>query len=149
MAPRISRRSFLGAATAGTLGVGINLASSATPAVAVGRAGTGVPATHLSTTFRGLRRPGSLPNPNEPAGTDQVPEIENFIVVMMENHSFDNILGMLGHGDCWPKGPNGKPTITMSDGHGNLVSAVGTAPVALPARVGHSEPIGEGPLAGT
>jgi phospholipase C len=123
MAPRISRRSFLGAATAGTLGVGINLASGATPAAAEGRAGLGARAAHLSTTFRDLRRPGSLPDPNVPAGTDQVPEIENFIVVMMENHSFDNILGMLGRGDCWPKGPDGKPTITMSDGHGNLVGA--------------------------
>jgi phospholipase C len=124
MAPRrISRRSFLGAATAGTLGVGIDLASDSVSAAAVGRGGSGARTAHLSTAIRGLRRPGSLPNPSVPAGTDQVPEIENFIVVMMENHSFDNILGMLGRGDCWPKGPDGKPTITMPDGHGNLVSA--------------------------
>jgi phospholipase C len=42
---------------------------------------------------------------------------------MMENHSFDNILGMLGRGDCLPKGPNGRPLITLPDGHGNLVRA--------------------------
>ncbi len=119
----ISRRSFLGAATAGTLGVGIDLASGATPAAAVGRADPGARTARLRTGFGGLRGPGSLPDPKVPAGTDQVPEIENFIVVMMENHSFDNILGMLGRGDCWPRGPEGKPTITMSDGHGNLVSA--------------------------
>ncbi len=119
---RISRRSFLGAA-AGTLGVGIGFASGGTAGAAEDRAGPAARTAPASTAFGGLRRPGSLPNPNVPAGTDQVPEIENFIVVMMENHSFDNILGMLGRGDCWPKGPDGKPTITMSDGHGNLVSA--------------------------
>ncbi len=70
-----------------------------------------------------VREPGSLPNPRAPAGTDQVPEIEFFTVVMMENHSFDNILGMLGRGDCFRKGANGRPTITLPDGHGNLVEA--------------------------
>ncbi len=67
--------------------------------------------------------PGSLPDPGQPAGTDLIPEIENFIVVMMENHSFDNVLGMLGRGDCFPKGVDGLPTIELPDGHGNLVSA--------------------------
>jgi len=38
---------------------------------------------------------GSLPRPDLPAGTDQVPEIEHIVVVMMENHSFDNLLGAL------------------------------------------------------
>jgi phospholipase C len=70
-----------------------------------------------------VRGPGSLPNPRAPAGTDQVPEIEFFTVVMMENHSFDNILGMLGRGDCFRKGANGRPTISLPDGHGNLVDA--------------------------
>jgi len=52
-----------------------------------------------------------------------VPEIEQIIVVMMENHSFDNLLGMLGRGDCWPLGPDGRPTVALPDGHGNLVRA--------------------------
>ena len=60
-----------------------------------------------------MREPGSLPDPRAPAGTDQVPEIENFIVVMMENHSFDNMLGMLGRGDGFPLGPNGEPTVAL------------------------------------
>ncbi len=102
--------------------MGIELASGGSAAAADGRAyATSHPG--LQTAARRLRGPGSLPNPKVPAGTDQVPEIENFIVVMMENHSFDNVLGMLGRGDCWPKGKDGEPTITMSDGHGNLVSA--------------------------
>src|ERR1700758_2525569 len=45
----------------------------------------------------GLRAPGALPFPNKPAGTPSMPEIENIVVVMMENHSFDNVLGMVPH----------------------------------------------------
>jgi phospholipase C len=42
------------------------------------------------------RQPGSLPFPHLPAGTvnAEMP-FDHLIVVMMENHSFDNILGML------------------------------------------------------
>src|ERR1700689_919261 len=42
-----------------------------------------------------LRQPGSLPFPNLPRGTDTIPQIEHIVVLMMENHSFDNRLGML------------------------------------------------------
>src|SRR5580704_19388410 len=42
-----------------------------------------------------LRRPGSLPDPRRPAGTDTIPQIEHIVVVMMENHSYDNHFGML------------------------------------------------------
>ena len=52
-----------------------------------------------------------------------MPQIDYFTVVMMENHSFDNILGMLGRGDCFPRGKTGQPTIALPDGHGNLVHA--------------------------
>jgi phospholipase C len=40
------------------------------------------------------REPNSLPDPSRPAGTvdDSLP-FEHIVVVMMENHSFDNILG--------------------------------------------------------
>jgi phospholipase C len=43
------------------------------------------------------RRAGSLPVPEQPAGTvnDGMP-FDHIIVVMMENHSFDNLLGDLG-----------------------------------------------------
>ena len=49
----------------------------------------------------GLRQPGSLPFPTRPAGfpqPDLAPELANIdhiIIVMMENHSFDNYFGML------------------------------------------------------
>ena len=46
-----------------------------------------------SSTARSVpKAAGSLPRPDLAAGTDQVPEIEHIVVVMMENHSFDNIV---------------------------------------------------------
>ncbi len=42
-----------------------------------------------------LRRPDSLPFPHLPAGTPSMHEIKHLVVLMMENHSFDNILGMV------------------------------------------------------
>jgi phospholipase C len=43
-----------------------------------------------------LRQPGSRPDPSRPAGepAGNIP-IDHVVVVMMENHSFDNYLGML------------------------------------------------------
>ena len=43
----------------------------------------------------GLRRPDSRPFPHLPAGTPSIPEIEHVVVLMMENHSFDNLLGLV------------------------------------------------------
>jgi len=42
---------------------------------------------------------------------------------MMENHSFDNILGLIGRGDGFTIGPDGHPTATNPDGNGNLIHA--------------------------
>src|SRR6516162_7069017 len=56
-------------------------------------AGTG--AWRSAPGHRPRRRPGSLPYPKLPAGTDTIPQIEHIVVVMMENHSFDNRVGML------------------------------------------------------
>jgi phospholipase C len=42
-----------------------------------------------------LRRPDSRPFPHLPAGFSSMPEIEHIVVLIMENHSFDNLLGML------------------------------------------------------
>jgi len=70
-----------------------------------------------------LRAVGSRPRPEFAAGTDQVPQIEHIVVVMMENHSFDNILGLLGRGDGFTIGPNGQPTAKNPDGHGNYIHA--------------------------
>ena len=42
-----------------------------------------------------IRQPGSLPYPSLPEGTDTIRQIEHIVVLMMENHSYDNHLGML------------------------------------------------------
>ena len=81
-----------------------------------------VPSTAAPLTPR-LRQPGSLPFPGRPVGSDQVPEIEHIVVVMMENHSFDNVLGMIGRGDGFTVDGHGVPTATNPDGHGDLVHA--------------------------
>ncbi len=92
-------------------------------------AACGSPVSSVSTTSSSstprsaLKEAGSLPRPNLAAGTDQVPQIEHIVVVMMENHSFDNILGVLGRGDGFTIGSNGQPTAKNPDGHGNEVHA--------------------------
>jgi phospholipase C len=80
-----------------------------------------------------LRQPGSLPFPHRPAGQPQpdlAPELANIdhiIIVMMENHSFDNYLGMLpyrvsslaGRVAGWPTlNADGSPTVTQVDNNG-------------------------------
>jgi phospholipase C len=40
-----------------------------------------------------------LPDPSLPAGTDRLPQIRHIVLLMMENHSFDNYLGTSGRGD--------------------------------------------------
>ncbi len=120
---RVSRRSVLGAAALGALGAGIDVGSAELAATPSGATSVIRPDRVNPTNHQRVKEPGFLPNPKAPPGTDQVPQIEYFTVVMMENHSFDNILGMLGRGDCFPKGPNGRPTVTLPDGHGNLVHA--------------------------
>jgi phospholipase C len=62
------------------------------------------------------RRIGERPFPDRPAGADTLPQIDHFLVLMMENHSYDNYLGMLGRGageeprgDGFTIGPDGRP----------------------------------------
>jgi phospholipase C len=68
-------------------------------------------------------RPGSLPNPRLPAGTDTLPEIEHIVVLMMENHSYDNYLGMLRRGDGFTLDKSGRPTAANRDASGRSVPA--------------------------
>ncbi len=60
----------------------------------------------------GVRQPGSLPFPKLPAGTDTIPQIEHIVVLMMENHSYDNRMGMLFRpgADGFRIGRDGLPT---------------------------------------
>jgi len=55
-------------------------------------------------------------------GTDTLPQIEHVVVVMMENHSYDNYLGMLvGHGEGLTVDSSGQPTATNQAGGGTAV----------------------------
>jgi phospholipase C len=71
------------------------------------------------------RAPGSLPYPERPAGTDTIPQIKHIVVLMMENHSYDNKLGMLQRpgADGFQLGPDGKPTATNPYANGDTQHA--------------------------
>ena len=68
-----------------------------------------------------MREPGSLPFPDRPAGSDCLPGIDHIVILMKENHSYDNYFGMLGRGDGFTLGPDGTPLNSNPDGHGNEV----------------------------
>ncbi|MGO9881733.1 MAG: alkaline phosphatase family protein, partial [Solirubrobacteraceae bacterium] len=76
----VTRRTLLRGAAGGAL-----LASAGLPAWA----------RQFTATAAGIRRPDSLPFPHLPAGHASMPEIEHIVVLIMENHSFDNLLGMV------------------------------------------------------
>ena len=61
---------------------------------------------------RTLRLPGSLPYPAIPVGTDLLPGVDHIVILMLENHSFDNLFGMLGRGDGFRLDRHGRPTAT-------------------------------------
>ena len=44
-----------------------------------------------------VRAPDSLPFPHHPAGSSSMSEINHIVVLIMENHSFDSLLGMVPH----------------------------------------------------
>jgi len=59
---------------------------------------------------------GPRPDSSQPEHTDLLPQIEHIVVLMMENHSYDNYLGTLaGKGDGFPLDAQGNPI----DPHGN------------------------------
>ena len=82
---------------------------------------------------RRLRRRGpdlaTRPRPGEDPGTDGLPQIDHIVILMMENHSYDNYLGMLaGRGDGFTLGPDGRPTETNQ-----------AAPPGYPVGLRHSQ----------
>lgn len=86
MSSQLSRRVLLKGAAAG-------VGAMATDALL--RAGsTGALAGAM--TPQALAKPGARPFPNLPAGTESFPELQHIVVLMMENHSFDNHFGALG-----------------------------------------------------
>jgi phospholipase C len=71
------------------------------------------------------RPPGSLPYPHLPTGTDTIPQIEHIVVLMMENHSYDNKLGLLRRwgADGFRLGRDGLPLATNPYANGDLQHA--------------------------
>jgi phospholipase C len=107
----VSRRRFLGGAAAAAAGVVVGSCSSSP------RRGRG------ATPETGGVRAGDRPDPSKPEGTDGLPHIEHVVVVMMENHSYDNYLGMLGRGDGFTLGPDGRPSNACPDADGKPLRA--------------------------
>src|SRR3954449_3027289 len=66
---------------------------------------------------------GERPDPSRPSGSDTLPAIHHIVVLMMENHSFDNYFGVLGRGDGLPLGPDGHPAATNTGRDGRVVPA--------------------------
>jgi phospholipase C len=106
----LTRGARLGAAAAFGLGAASVLATPASAATTTTRA-----------RGRALRAPGSLPNPRLRPGTDTIPKIEHIVVLMMENHSYDNYLGVLPRGDGLRLDRHGVPTATNPDANGVAV----------------------------
>jgi len=94
----LSRRELLTGAVAGAGAIGMAACSPTRPS-------TPTPASRVLL-------PGSRPYPRLAVGADTIPEIEHIVVLMLENHSFDNILGMLGRGDGFALDSQGNPTAT-------------------------------------
>src|SRR5580704_11642743 len=67
---------------------------------------------------------GERPRPDLPPGTDLLPQIKHIVVLMMENHSYDNYLGMLtGRGEGFTMGPDGAPSPINPRADGSEVRA--------------------------
>jgi phospholipase C len=108
---QLNRRTMLkgiGIAGAGVAAAGLAACSSSSKSSSPPTSPPGRVSTPTSVP-KPVRRPGSRPNPTLPEGTDTIPKIEHIVVVMMENHSFDDHLGMLGRGDGFKLDAKGLP----------------------------------------
>src|SRR3954466_4883718 len=112
----MSRRTLLrsGAAASLTLAAANGLPAWAKPIADLGR----------------IRKPGSQPFPKLREGEDTMPQVEHIVVLMMENHSFDNFFGMLPRRfrsrrdvDGLPLNRKGHPTPVNLDPTGKPVRA--------------------------
>jgi len=68
--------------------------------------------------------PADRPRPDLPPGADLIPKIKHIVVLMMENHSYDNYLGMLaGRGDGLPLDASGAPSAVNKLPNGQQVGS--------------------------
>ena len=69
-------------------------------------------------------RAAQRPRPDLAPGTDLLPQIKHIVVLMMENHSYDNYFGMLvGRGEGFELGPDGTPAAVNAHAGGSQVRA--------------------------
>ncbi len=61
------------------------------------------------------------PDPSLPEGVDLLPTIGHLVILIKENHSFDNYFGMLGRGDGFSLDASGRPVNSNPDRHGRPV----------------------------
>jgi phospholipase C len=126
-----TRRGLLASALAAGAALGTGAWGSAprsaerAAAASAGLAGAAVGQTVPEAASPALRKPGSLPYPKLAPGTDTIPQIKHIVVLMMENHSYDNHLGMLRRtgADGFKLGTDGKPTETNPYPDGKLQHA--------------------------
>jgi phospholipase C len=112
----LTRRAFL--AGLGAAGGGAFLgACSSTPKSSANRTTT-TSRPHTPSTTLDV---GDRPNPKAAIGSDQLPQFDHFVICMLENHSFDNMIGVSGRGDGLTVGSNGLPTNTNPYGEGKLL----------------------------
>jgi phospholipase C len=133
--PRLTQRHLLrtgaGALAGGTLAGRLITggAWASTPALAPARQSSVSEA--LAVLGRSaLRHPDSVPAPGLGTGTDTMPAIEHVVVLMLENHSYDNFFGMLGRGpgqtprgDGFALAADGRPTATNPYPYGRPLRA--------------------------
>jgi len=67
--------------------------------------------------------PDRRPEPSMPIGSDCLPQIKHIVILMMENHSYDNYLGLLqrDQADGLPTGPDGLPSAVNLAEDGSVV----------------------------
>jgi phospholipase C len=75
---------------------------------------------------------GARPHPDHKAGTDGLPQIDHIVILMMENHSYDNYLGMLpDRGEGFELGADGTPIATNPAGDGSAVVGLRHLPTTV------------------
>jgi phospholipase C len=126
---RITRRELLAGMVSGALGVAVaGCGASSGSGAAGGAAGS------LRGGRRGLRAPGTRPFPSLPVGHDSIPQIRHVLVFMQENHSFDNVLGVLGRGDGLRLDAAGVPQNTNPGPNGERIRSF---PMPTPCQLPH------------
>ncbi len=113
--PGLSRRGVLQAGIVAAAGVGVGASGLASASAA----------SRPAASARVLRKPGSLPHPRLPMGTDTIPKIKHVVVLMQENHSYDNKWGMLRrHGaEGFRLDHEGKPNASNVYANGDIQHA--------------------------